>query len=467
MLRYFNNLIFVAKKMNAITKYIRFFTHDIWELEISTLSRASRFLVRVGKVIYMVIRGFLKDSCPLRSSALTYASLLSIVPLLAFSFAMARAFGMDITPLKAFLVENVTLGNEEIGARLFSFVDNIKAGTLGPIALALLVLTVISVMGNIESSFNHIWGVKKARNLWRKFSDYLSVIMVVPIFIVAGVTIGGVLHSNELFTTVLHFETLQIFFWNSLNKLLICLGFSLLYIFMPNTKVKILPALSGGLLAGLIWQAALWGYITFQVGFVKYAGIYGALASIPINLIWLYISWNLVLLGAEISFAVQNVRTYHGEGSALTRSWAYRELVAINLLVRIGSRFIKGTPPSGAEELAGDLNVPIRLANQILQQMSTGGLINEVAGEERLYQPAQDLSAITLKMVLDILRNSGGPEVIPPVLLQSPEVCRIENILKDSLKKSSADLTLEELLIQAKSNKANFNHEGHEVHEGI
>jgi len=113
------------------------------------------------------------------------------------------------------------------------------------------------------------------------------------------------------------------------------------------------------------------------------------------------------------------------EGSALTRSWAYRELVAINLLVRISSRFIKGTPPAGAEELAGDLDVPIRLANQILQQMSTGGLINEVAGEERLYQPAQDLSAITLKMVLDILRNSGGPEVIPPVLLQSPEVCRI------------------------------------------
>lgn len=434
------------QKMISVAKYISFFTRDIWELELSALSRISRFLVRLGKIVYMVIRGFLKDSCPLRSSALTYASLLSIVPLLAFSFALARSFGMDITPLKAFLINNVTLGNEEIGARLFSFVDNIKSGTLGPPALALLVITVISVMGNIEHSFNHIWGVKKARNLWRKFSDYLSVIMIVPLFIVAGVAIGGILRSNQLFATVLHFETLQILFWNILNKLLICLGFFLLYIFMPNTRVKIWPALVGGLIAGLIWQAALWGYITFQVGFMKYASIYGALASIPINLVWLYISWNLVLLGAEISFAVQNVRTYHGEESALTRSWAYRKLVAINLLVRIGSRFLRGAPPAGAEELTEDLNIPIRLVNEILRQMANGGLINEVAGGERLYQPAQDLSALTLKMVLDTLQNSGGPEVIPPVLLQSPAVRRIKQILDESSAKSGGDLTMEELL---------------------
>jgi len=432
--------------MSPLAKYISFFTHDIWVLELSTLSRISRFLVRVGKVVYLVVRGFLKDSCPLRSSALTYASLLSIVPLLAFSFSVARAFGLDLTPLKAFLINNVALGNEEIGARLFSFVDNIKAGTLGPPALALLVVTIISVMGNIEHSFNHIWGVKKARNLWRKFSDYLSVIMIVPLFIVAGVAIGGILRSNQLFATVLHFQTLQILFWNVLNKLLICLGFSFLYIFMPNTRVKIWSALAGGLIAGLIWQAALWGYITFQVGFMKYASIYGALASIPINLVWLYISWNLVLLGAEISFAIQNVRTFHGEESALTRSWAYKELVALNLLVRIGTSFLKGKPPADVAELADNLDVPVRLVNQVLQQMSTGGLINEVAGEDRRYQPAQDLSGLTLKTVLDVLRNSGGPEIIPPVLRQSPEVSRIEKIISDSTASTGSALTIDKLL---------------------
>lgn len=441
--------------MTPVAKYISFFTRDIWVLELSTLSWIRRLIIQLGKVFYMVIRGFLKDSCPLRSSALTYASLLSFVPLLAFSFALVRAFGLDITPLKAFLINNVALGNEEIGARLFAFVDNIKAGTLGPPALVLLVLTVISVMGNIEHSFNYIWGVKKSRSIWRKFSDYLSVIIVVPLFIAVGVAIGGILRSNELFATVLHFKTLQVLFWNLVNKLLICLGFSFLYIFMPNTKVKIHAALIGGVIAGLSWQAALWGYITFQVGFVKYASIYGALASIPINLVWLYISWNLVLLGAEISFAVQNVKTYYGEESALNRSWAYRELVALNLLVQIGSRFLKGEAPTGADELAEDLNIPIRLVNQTLQEMNTGGLINELAGDKKLFQPAEDLSAMTLEKILKTLRNSGGPEIIPPILLQSSVVKRIEQILDESMALNEGNLTLEELINQSEINKEN------------
>lgn len=212
--------------------------------------------------------------------------------------------------------------------------------------------------------------------------------------------------------------------------------------------------MTGGLIAGLIWQAALWGYITFQVGFVKYASIYGALASIPINLVWFYISWNIVLLGAEISFAVQNVRTFHGENTALTRSWTYHELVALNLLVRIGSRFLKGHPPVGANILVEDLNIPIRLTNQVLQEMVAGGLLIEVTGEKRLYQPAQDLSRITIEKVIRVLRNTGGPDNIPPALLQSPAVSRIEKIVNKSLAQAGSNLTMEELLTQADSDQA-------------
>ncbi len=432
--------------MSPVAKFIDFFTRDIWAMEISTLSGVRRLVVRLLKVIYMVIRGFLKDSCPLRASALTYASLLSVVPLLAFAFALARAFGLDISPLKKFLVENVTLGNEEIAGRLFTFVDNIRAGTLGPPALALLIVTIISVMGNIEFSFNHIWGVRRSRTIWRKFTDYLSVLLVVPILVAAGVAIGGVLRSNEMVQSVLHFHVLQAVFWEMMNRLLICLGFSFLYIFMPNTRVKIVPALVGGLLAGLTWQAALWGYITFQLGFVKYASIYGALASIPINLVWVYISWNIVLLGAEISFAVQNVQTFYGEEAALSRSWNYQELVALNLLVRIGTRFLKGEPPVAAASLAGDFDVPVRLVNQSLQQMADGGLLSEIAGEERHYQPARDLSTMTLKSVVHALRSSGGPAVIPPPLKTSPAVLRIEDILKHSLEEPGGTLTMADLL---------------------
>ncbi len=429
-----------------VDRYIRFMTRDLWMMEISAFSRARRFLFRFLRISYLVARGFLKDSCPLRSSALTYATLLSIVPLLAFSFALARSFGMDLSPLKGFIINNITLGNEEIGTRIFDFVENIRAGTLGPPALALLVVTIISVMSNIELSFNKIWGIRKSRTIWRKFSDYLSVVIVVPLLIAAGVAIAAVLRSHAMVETVFHFHFLQNLFWHSANRLLVCVGFSFLYLFMPNTRVRVTAALAGGLIAGLLWQAALWGYITFQVGFVRYAAIYGALASIPINLVWIYISWNIVLLGAVISFAVQNVRTFSGEEEALSRSWAYQELVAVNLLVRIARRFREGGKAPGAEELAESLGLPIRLVNLSLEQMTRGGVVSEVTGDSPGYQPARDLGGLTLKEVIDNLRRVGGPEVIPPALHQSPAVRRIEEIIDRSFSDHGGSLTIEELL---------------------
>lgn len=436
--------------MNSpLSRYIEFFTTDIWELEMATLSRLRRFVIRLVKVVYIVVRGFLRDNCPLRSSALTYATLLSIVPLLAFSFALATAFGLDITPLKQFLVENVALGNEEIGTRMFKFVENIKASTLGPPALALLVFTVISVMGNIELSFNRIWGIRKARTIWRKFSDYLSVLVVTPLLIVAGVGFGSVLRSNQVVTRLMRyslFQSASLTVWKVLPWILICLGFTFLYVFMPNTRVKLQAALTGGVVAGLIWQAALWGYVTFQVGFIKYARIYGAMAQIPINLIWIYTSWLIVLFGAEVSFAVQNVRTYHREEGALSRSWAYQEVVALNILDRVARAFVSGPRPLNAEELAGDLNVPIRLANQLLERMVEGGLINEVAGKARSYQPARDLGRITVREVIAALRNSGGPRVIPPYLKESPLVIGVENCLDKARKEFGENLTLKDLV---------------------
>lgn len=436
-------------EISFIDRCVKFITEDIWSLEISTLSRIRRFLIRQVKILYIVFRGFLKDSCPLRASALTYTTLLAAVPLLAFAFSMASGFGMVLAPLKKFLIDNIALGNEEIGNRMFQFVENIKVGTLGPLALGLLVITIISVMGNIELSFNRIWGVQRSRSIWRKFSDYLSVLVVCPLLILAGVAMATSLKSHKLFTILMRHEIFQmvlqhLFKW--LSWIFTCLGFMFLYIFMPNTRVRLKAALIGGLFAGLIWVVALWGYVSFQVGFLKYAKIYGALASIPINLVWIYISWLIVLFGAEISFAVQNVRTYQREESALSRSWAYQELVALNILERIGRNFLRGASAGNAEIFSRELNVPIRLVNQLLQKMAEGGLINEVAGEEHAFQPARNLNRLTVKKVLDVLRFSGGPGEIPANLKQSPLVIRIESRLEKAFEETGGNLTLEELL---------------------
>lgn len=433
-------------KYPFLRRYIEFMTRDLWELEISAFSWARKSLSYFLRVSYLVFRDFFANNCALRSSALTYATLLSMVPLLAFSFALARSFGLELTPLKNFLINNVTLGNEEVGSRIFDFVENIRAGTLGPPALALLLVTIISVMGNIELSFNKIWGIRKSRTIWRKFSDYLSVIIVVPLLVAAGVAIAAVLRSHSMVESILQFHSINTLLWQSVNRLLICVGFTFLYLFMPNTRVRFIPALVGGLIAGLLWQTALWGYITFQVGFVRYAAIYGALASIPINLVWIYISWNIVLLGAVISYAIQNVRTFAEDQKAHFRSWAYLELVSINLLVRIGQQFQEGGEAPTAEELAVGLKIPTSLVNHYLEQMVKGRVVSEMAGDPPGYQPARDLSGLTLKEVINSLRRVDGPEKYPAPLLESPIVRRIEEIIDRSLADHGGSLTIKELL---------------------
>ena len=226
-----------------------------------------------------------------------------------------------------------------------------------------------------------------------------------------------------------------------ISWLLPCVGFLFLYMFMPNTRVRLKAGFVGALLGGLIWQGALWGYITFQVGFVKFTNIYGALASIPINLVWMYISWMIVLLGAEICFAVQNLNTYRREGESLSLSWAYQELVGLNIMILIVRAFQRGESPRNVENLAGELNVPVRLLNHLLQGMVEGGLINEVSSRGGGFQPAHDPAVLTVREVLEALRSFGGPKIIPPRLRESAAIKRIRG--------ADPDLTLNQLLEQA------------------
>ena len=413
-------------------------------MELSSLSRARRAAVKAVKFVFIVVKGFLGDNCSLRASGLTYATLLSLVPLLAFAFALISGFQAPMATLKSFIIEKVALGNEEIGGYIFSFVSNINATTMGITSLAILLFTVISVMGNIEASFNHIWGVRKARTIWRKFSDYLSVLLVSPLLITAGVGVGGALHSNRVVNRLLTFPIFHTVVWAGLKLLpwiSVCLGFAFLYSFMPNTKVKLKSALIGGLVGGFIWQSALWGYLKFQMGFVKYAQIYGAMAQFPITLVWIYFSWLIVLLGAEVTFAVQNLNTYRREGESLSLSWAYQELVGLNIMVIITRAFRRGEPPPTTEELTGELNVPIRLGNHLLRGMMEVGLINEIQSRKGGFLPARDPATLTIGETLKALRSFGGPKIIPPRLREAPAIRR--------LRRADPGLTLSRLLEQA------------------
>ena len=436
------------KRVTPASACIGFFQNRLWDLDLGLLTPGKRFLVNLVKIVYIVVRGFLKDSCPLRASAMTYASLLSIVPLMAFAFALAKGFNVSMDPLKGWIIEKIALGNYEIGNRIFDFVNNIKATTLGVPALALLLVSIISVMGNIELSFNHIWGITVSRSIWRKFSDYLSVLAVTPLLVIAGGGLAAYLRSYAEGSLLMQYQTFTTaygFLVRLLPGAMVCLGFTFLYIFMPNTRVRFFPALAGGVAGGVVWQIALWGYLYFQVGFARYAQIYGAMAQIPITLVWVYTSWLIVLFGAEVAFAVQNVRTYQREEDARSRSWAYRELVSLGILDTVARRFLAGEEPLGAARLSGLLDIPVRSVEQALDLMRRGGLLVRTEGRAGAYIPARDLAGLSVAAVLNSLRETGGPETLPPSLAGLPVVSAIRSRIEEALEKSGGRVTILEL----------------------
>ena len=435
-------------KNSLIDRVIRFIGRDIWMIRVADLPRIHRFAIKQAQIIYIVARDFFKDDCSLRASALTYTTLLSLVPLLAFVFALVTAFKMDISVLKEFIVENVALGNEEIGTEMFNYVSNINAATMGAPALAILVFTVISVMSTIEGSFNRIWGVSRPRSFWRRFSNYLTILLITPVFVIAGATLAGTLGSHQVVTALMRypiFQTAFLSFFKLIPWGLTCLGFCFLYLYMPNTRVKFKSALIGGVIAGILWQSALWGYITFQVGFVQYAKIYGALAQIPILLVWVYISWLIVLLGAEISFANQNVQAYRKEEFDPLTGWGNQELMALAILERIGLNFLQGKPPLNAEKISPELNLPLRSVNIILEKLVQSGLINELGEKGNHYQPSRDLSGLRLREIVWSLRYSGSPP-LPPELEDSTLVKGVKDRLEAAFAGPGANPSFRELL---------------------
>ncbi|MDZ4771628.1 MAG: YihY/virulence factor BrkB family protein [Planctomycetota bacterium] len=410
-------------------RVLRFFEKDAWSHE---RVASGNVFFRAARILYLAGRGFLIDNCLFRASALTYITVLSLVPLLAFSFSVAKGFGFYADLLRGtinpFLDRTFGAASGEADilttqpaapeirsaiARILEFVDKTDVSALGFFGLALLLFTVLKLLSTIERSFNDIWGVQRSRTLVRKVSDYLAMVVVTPIilFIAAGLTtaaqnsaaVEGLAHEFGLGGAVRVVLSLMPF-------LALFFGFTFIYMAMPNTKTKFRSALIGGLVAGTLWQITLIVHLKFQIGIANYNAIYSSFAAFPIFLVWINISWVIVLLGAEISFAHQSEPAYaHVEQSELA-DHAFKERLGLRALTRIGSAFLEGRPPLSASALALEMAAPQRVLEEVLYVFVDHGLLavtNE--GEEHAFLPAKDLDSITVKSVIDALKGTAGP----------------------------------------------------------
>jgi membrane protein len=378
-----------------------------------------------------------------------------MVPVVALAFAFAKGFGFEKI-LGEQLMEKLQ-GHEEIAERIVGFaqsmLENTKGGAIAGVGIVLLFWTIIKVLGNIEKSFNDIWGVKTPRAMGRKLTDYLSVMMICPILLIIASSV------TVLVTTQVSLMMERLSFLGVLADALILLlkvlpygviwlVFTFIYVFMPNTKVGMKSALWGGILAGTIYQLVQLAYISFQIGVSNYGAIYGSFAALPLFLVWLQLSWLIVFFGAEISFAHQNVATYEFEQDCLAVSHSFKRMIALMVTSLCVKNFLKAEKPRTAADISRELEVPIRLVHSVLFELTEARLLSEVYLDHSgdvAYQPACDIQRLTVAGVIERL-DQQGVATVP--IAESADVQKVRETIKrfrEMNEQSSANLRLQDL----------------------
>jgi membrane protein len=434
----------------VIARIIDFITTDIWRIRLRDTPPSKSFFLKQLRIILLAVRGFDEDRCQLRASALTFYSLLSIVPVIAILFGIAKGFGFQEV-LEKELLQNFS-AHEAVLVQVMEFAKSLlettQGGLIAGIGLLVLFWTVIKVLGSIERSFNNVWGVKSPRPWSRKFTDYISVLLIAPILFILASSImlfitSQVTFITEKFALLGFFSSVIFFLLKLLPYCIVWILFTFIYIFMPNTKVRFTSGLVAGIVAGSIYQLVQWGYIAFQVGVAKYNAIYGSFAALPLFLVWLQLSWLVVLFGAEISFSHQNVDTYEFEPDCLHVSVSFKKLLSLRIVHLLVKNFSAGKSPLAAAAIAHTLEVPIRLVRQMLFELVESGILSEVAPreyEETAYQPGRDSDSLTIQYVIDALEKRGV-DSIPTAQTEALKV------LSESLQ------TFDDVIVSSPANK--------------
>ncbi|GAB4374868.1 MAG: YihY/virulence factor BrkB family protein [Salibacteraceae bacterium] len=391
----------------------------IWRRKLHEMSPFSALLVKQLRIIIIVFKNFTRDKLQLQAAALTYYTLLSVVPVLAVIFAVAKGFGFQST------LENeiMTLlqGHEEIATQIMTFanrtLENASGGVIAGIGIIVLFYSVFRLLVSIEESFNNIWQVAKGRSFIRQFTGYFSIVLLAPILMLVSSSLTVIISFIESFVESNHWLSALgpaiIFLLNLAPYTLIWLLFTFLYMVVPNTKVKFSSALIAGIIAGTAFQLLEWGYIHFQVGVSKYNAIYGSFAALPLFLIWVNISWLITLIGAEIAYANQYVKEIEKEVSIEDLSVSQTHILAMMVCKNIIDKFHSDSPPFDAETLSEKLSLPFGITAHILEKLEQANLILEAERPDgqTAYVPAHDLDDLTVIALVRAINDIGGVEI--------------------------------------------------------
>ncbi|NQU42678.1 YihY family inner membrane protein, partial [bacterium] len=395
----------------------RFVAIDMWRIRRSDLAPRKSFWLKQLRVIVLSVREFNRDKCSMRAASLTYYTVLSIVPVIAMAFGIAKGF-LELERLEGVLREWLPV-QAEVEDHIIRYAHNLlseaKGGVVTGIGVFIIFWTVVKVLTQIERSFNDIWGIRQSRSLTTKLSAYLTFAVVCPLFLVAAssltVVATGAIASVTERIDLFGLGAVVRFITTLIPYTLVWILFTFAYIFMPNTKVNFTSGLLGGIVAGVIYQTIQFTYISVQSQATEnYGAIYGSFAAVPLFLIWVQLSWLTLLYGAELAFAHNSVETYEFEPDCLNLSPALKRLLLLATAQECVRAFHEEEPPPTSQYIYKCLQMPRRLTNDILYELVEAGILIEVrqSGADRYgYHPARNINEITLAWIIEKLDNAG------------------------------------------------------------
>jgi membrane protein len=441
-----------------ISQVIRFINTDIWKIRLKNLSPPKAFFVKSLRIIILAARGFVKDNCQKTASVLTYYSLLNVVPIIAVVFGIAKGFGLEKIIEKQILQAaekanwQADLTNQILKFS-HSFLEKVNGGLIAGIGVILMFWTVISIMGKIEDSFNAIWEVGKSRTLARKFTDYIAMMFLAPVLLVisssATVLVASKVQaiiSKIAFSGI--FSSVIFFLLSLLPYVSMWILLTMLYLVMPNTRISLRSGFLGGVAAGTIYQVVQWIYIKFQIGVASYSAIYGSFAALPLFLVWVQMSWMILLLGAEIAHASEHYETFGFYPDYFRISTYSKKILMLRIIHLVTKKFSLGEKPFSAKQIASTLEIPVRLVQQLLNELTNAGLVTETITRTRnevAFQPGRTIEDITVKHALDEYEKNGLIQIPDS---QSEEAERISKYLRDisdTIEKAPGNVILKEI----------------------
>jgi membrane protein len=425
----------------------------VWKAREEPRRAGGALALRTVRTVLTLARDLADGQLTLRAMSLVYTTLLSIVPLLALSFSALKAFGVADRIQPVLLNVLAPLGDSaaEVAQRIASFVENMNVGVLGALGLALLLYTAVSLVQKVEEALNHVWHVSRPRPLSERFSRYLSVLLVGPLLVFSALGVTATAMNAEAVRQLMSIDALGAAV-QTLGKvlpyLLVIAAFSFVYLFIPNARVRLGPALVGGAAGGIVWQSAGWAFATFVAGADKYEAIYSSFAILVLFMIWLYLSWLILLFGASVAFYVQHPEYLYARSGEPRLSNRMRERLALATAALVASRFAEGggqAMPTAAE-LTRRLGVPGHVLQPVLDALEQGRILVLSAGDPPRYLPAREPAGVTLAELIDTVRAVGERGFLSPASLPaSPSVDDVMERTRHAVRESLQGRTLADL----------------------